>query len=144
VTSKVAYAVAGLRSAVLLAIVLVIGWFGWRPLFRVTERSFWSLNALIVQPIYAIFQEALHHLAERWLPSEATPAHLAGLRAAAAGAAGIIVSGLALLIIIGVWSNTYLFRGIPDVGSVQQLTIVAAIPRSQPRVSNATGRPAAS
>lgn len=124
VTSKIAYAVAGLGSALLLTIVLAIGWFGWRPLFRVTERSFWSLNALIVQPIYAIFREALRHLAERSLPSRATTAHLAGLRAAAAGVAGIIVSCLALVIIIWVWPSTYLFRGIPDVGSVQQLTIV--------------------
>ncbi len=124
VTGKITSAVAELGSAALLAILVAIGWFGWRPLFRVAERSFWSLNALIVQPIYAAFREALRHLAERWLPSEASAAQRAGLRAWAAGISGIIVSGLAALTIAWVAPSTHLFRGVPDAGSVKQLTIV--------------------
>ena len=45
----------------LLAIVAA-GWFGWRPLFRVAEANFWALNALGVQPGYALCREAIRHL----------------------------------------------------------------------------------
>ncbi len=39
--------------------------YGWRPLFRLAESNFWSLNALAVQPGYAFWREAIRHLAER-------------------------------------------------------------------------------
>jgi hypothetical protein len=114
----------GYGSLVLLAIVAGVGWFGWRPLFRLAEYAFWSLNSLIVQPIYVTFREALRHLAEKWLPSEASAARRAGLRAATAAVSGAIVSGLSVLVIFWVWPNTHLFSGIPDTGSVRHLTIV--------------------
>src|SRR5208337_399155 len=47
--------------------VLAVGWIGWRPLFRLAEMNFWSLNALAVQPGYALWREALRHLTERSL-----------------------------------------------------------------------------
>ena len=114
----------GYGSLVLLAIVVGVGWFGWRPLFRLAERAFWSLNSLIVQPIYAIFREALRHLTEKWLPSGASAARRAGLRAATAAVSGAIVSGLSVLVILWVWPNTHLVSGIPDTSSVRHLTIV--------------------
>ena len=38
--------------------VIAAGWFGWRPLLRMAEPNFWSLNALAIQPGYAFFREA--------------------------------------------------------------------------------------
>ena len=58
-------------GAVVLIIVLAIGWVGWRPLFRSVEANFWSLNALAIQPGYILWREALRHLAERTLGSRA-------------------------------------------------------------------------
>jgi hypothetical protein len=55
-TADLVAEVAPLASLVL---VLVVAWFGGRPLFRATERSFWSLTSLVVQPGYAIFREGL-------------------------------------------------------------------------------------
>src|SRR5208282_2413148 len=44
---------------------LSVAWAGWRPLFRIAESNFWSLNALAVQPGSALWREALRHLTER-------------------------------------------------------------------------------
>ena len=51
---QINYVALEFGSLVLLAIVVGVGWYGWRPLFRVAERAFWSLNSLIVQPIYSL------------------------------------------------------------------------------------------
>src|SRR5215469_18406507 len=54
-------------SAALTGIVLfALGMIAWRPLLRVAEVNFWSLNALAVQPAYALCREALQHVAEHW------------------------------------------------------------------------------
>ncbi len=57
----------GYGAALLLLAIVAAGWFGWRPLFRVAEANFWALNALGVQPGYALCREAIRHLAERSL-----------------------------------------------------------------------------
>ena len=57
----------GFGAALLLLVIVAAGWFGWRPLFRVAEANFWALNALGVQPGYALCREAIRHLAERSL-----------------------------------------------------------------------------
>src|ERR1700722_12071880 len=55
----------GFGAALLLLAIVAVGWFGWRPLLRVAEANFWALNALGVQPGYALCREAIRHLAER-------------------------------------------------------------------------------
>ena len=44
-SSKLASALAGVWPAILLVIVIAVGWFGGRPLLRLAENSFWSLNS---------------------------------------------------------------------------------------------------
>ncbi len=122
-TSKAAYILAGLGSAVLFAVVGAIGWFGWHPLFRAVESSFWSLHSLIVQPIYASFREVLRHLAERTLPTDASMARRSTLRAATALVSGVIVSAIAGLVILLLWPTAHLLTGIPPLNSVRELTI---------------------
>src|SRR6266576_6017993 len=75
-------------AAVALIVVVALGWIGWRPLLRVAEVNFWSLNALAVQPGYAFCREALRHLAERMFAPHSTPAGRAQLRAASSAGAG--------------------------------------------------------
>jgi hypothetical protein len=53
VTNKIASLVIGVWSVLLIAGLLALGWFGWRPLFRWVELSFWSLNSIVVEPAYA-------------------------------------------------------------------------------------------
>ena len=52
-------------AVLVLALVVALGWVGWRPLFRIAEANFWALNALVIQPGYAFSREAIRHLAER-------------------------------------------------------------------------------
>ena len=62
---NIASSYAGLWPLFALALLLAIGWFGGRPLFRLAERSFWSLNSLFVEPCYAVAREGLQQLVER-------------------------------------------------------------------------------
>src|SRR5258708_14680242 len=61
-------ALTEIGAALVLVGVVALGWVGWRPLLRIAEVNFWSLNALIIQPGYALCREALRHIAERLFP----------------------------------------------------------------------------
>jgi hypothetical protein len=65
--SKTAAHITGLGTALILLAVVGLGWIGWRPLLRLAEINFWSLNALAIQPGYAFCREALRYLTERML-----------------------------------------------------------------------------
>ena len=54
-------------TALALLAIAAVGWIGWRPLFRIAEVNFWSLNALAVQPGYAFTREALRHFRKVYL-----------------------------------------------------------------------------
>ena len=55
----------GIGAALIVIAAAAVAISGWRPLFRLAEANFWSLNALAVQPGYAFWREAIRHLAER-------------------------------------------------------------------------------
>jgi 3',5'-cyclic AMP phosphodiesterase CpdA len=96
---SVGSAYGGLLTFALILIVLAIGWFGGRTIFRVAEQAFWALNAMAVQPLYALFREAIRHVAEltfgRWLDEE----RRARLRAFSAAAAGLVLCVISLVIV---------------------------------------------
>ena len=110
VTDKLASLVIGLWSLLILASLIALGWFGWRALFRMAEKNFWALNSIVVEPSYAAFREAFRQLAERLFARNASDARRAKLRAASAAVAGILVCGLALLVLWLVWPHTHLYR----------------------------------
>jgi 3',5'-cyclic AMP phosphodiesterase CpdA len=92
-------AYGGLFTFAIILIVLAVGWFGGRTIFRVAEQAFWALNAMAVQPLYALSREVIRHLAEaalgRWLDEESR----ARLRAFSAAAAGLILCAISLLVV---------------------------------------------
>jgi hypothetical protein len=92
---KIASPLIGIWPALLLMVVLAAGFFGARSLLRMAENSFWSLNSLAVEPVYVACREGLRHLAEKLLQSRLGKSQLAMLRAVIAGAAGIIIFGIA-------------------------------------------------
>ncbi len=96
---------------ILLALV-AIGWFGGRTLFRLAESGFWSMNSLIVEPGYVTCREVLRHLVEALFSSRTTSAQFARLRAASAAAAGFVVSGLSVLVLILAWPRS---RWVVDI-----------------------------
>ena len=60
------------------------------------ESSFWSLNSLVVEPIYIACREGLRQLVERLLQSRLKEFSLPALRAGTAGAAGVVIFAVAL------------------------------------------------
>jgi predicted MPP superfamily phosphohydrolase len=118
-------ALTEIRAALVLVLVALIalGWIGWRPLLRIAEVNFWSLNALAVQPGYVFCREALRHAAERIFARHASPAGRARLRAASSAGAGIIVCGCAALIGILVWPGSRWIGGVPDVVTLHRLVV---------------------
>jgi hypothetical protein len=57
VTDKLSSLVIGFWSLLILALLIGLGWFGWRTLFRIVEKNFWALNSIVVEPGYAAFRE---------------------------------------------------------------------------------------
>jgi Calcineurin-like phosphoesterase len=125
VTDKIASLVIGIWSVLLFAGVIAVGWFGWRTLFRMAEKSFWSLNSMVVEPGYATCREGIRHLAELLLTPQASKGRRVKLRAASAAVSGIIVCGLALLVLTLVWPRAHLFGTISEVSSWGRLALVA-------------------
>ncbi|HEY1943065.1 MAG TPA: metallophosphoesterase [Roseiarcus sp.] len=108
-------------AALVLVVVATLGWIGWRPLLRVAEVNFWSLNALAVQPGYTFCREALRHLAERMFRQNSTATGLARLRAASSAGAGIIVCACAASIAILVWPSSRWIGAVTDLLALHRL-----------------------
>jgi len=125
VANKIASAFVGIGSAILLLAVLALGWFGWRTLFRMIEKNFWALNSIVVQPGYAAAREILRHFAEKLFAKTASEEARAKLRAASAAIAGIVVSGIAVVVLWLVWPAAHLVGHISEVSSWRDLVPVA-------------------
>jgi hypothetical protein len=96
-------ALTEIGTALALIAIVALGWIGWRPLFRIAEICFWSLNALAVQPGYAFGREALRHLTERMWGKNLTLAGRARLRSANSVGAAVMLSACAVLVAIAAW-----------------------------------------
>jgi hypothetical protein len=125
VTDKLASLAIGLWSLLILGSLIAVAWFGWRALFRMAEKNFWTLNSIVVEPGYASFREAFRQLAERLLPRNASDASRARLRAGAAAVAGILVCFLALLVLWLVWPHTHLYGSLSEIESWKKVAVVA-------------------
>jgi Calcineurin-like phosphoesterase len=122
---KFDYALAELGAALMLVVVIALGWFAGRSLFNLARSSFWALNSLAVEPVYVIVREALRYLAEKLLPARSARTQYATLRAAAAAAAGIIICVLALAALVVAWPHTRWVGTLADLASLHQLAPVA-------------------
>ena len=99
-------AFSGLSSLMVLAFAAAVGFYGIRPLLRIAENSFWSLNSLAVQPSYALCREGLRHIVEGRLAPDTSEDRRVRIRAAIAAAAGAIICIIALVIAAAVWPCT--------------------------------------
>jgi predicted MPP superfamily phosphohydrolase len=116
-------AVTEIGAALVLVVLVALGWIGWRPLLRIAEVNFWSLNALAVQPGYAFCREALRHLAERMFARHSTAAGRARLRAASSAGAGIVLCGCAALIAIFIWPGSRWMGTVTDLAALHRLVV---------------------
>ena len=102
IPGRVAAALAGFWSLLIAVGLVALAWFGGRPVLRVAEQSFWSLNALAIQPIYALFREGLRHIGVKLAP-DLGPRRRTQLYAAAAIGGGILVSALSVWCVTLAW-----------------------------------------
>jgi predicted MPP superfamily phosphohydrolase len=112
----------GFGAALVLLAIVAAGWFGWRPLFRVAEANFWALNALGVQPGYALCREAIRHLAERAFKTH-SGAELARMRAMSCAGAGILLAAVAALVAAFVWPATRWIGSASDLAIPHHLIV---------------------
>jgi hypothetical protein len=115
----------GTSTLVLVVLAPIVAWWGGPSLYRAAERSFWSLNSLVVQPGYAFVREALRHLAERSLSPDVDARRRARLRALATAGAGVALCLLAIWIVMAAWPTTRWVGGFADLIFPQRLIIPA-------------------
>src|SRR4051794_4377694 len=125
VSSKLEALLSGVWPALLLVGLAAVAWFGGRPLFRLAETSFWSLNALVVQPGYAVCRETLRHVVEGMLLTGASKATIASVRAALAAASGLLIGAIGLLIVWLAWPATQWAADLADLPAPHRLALPA-------------------
>jgi 3',5'-cyclic AMP phosphodiesterase CpdA len=120
-SAKVTGGLGGILPLLLFVVVIGVGWFGGRPLFRAVEHGFWSLNSVAIQPVYALCREALRHLSEHLLLRRLGTGNRAGLRAATAAGAGILLCVFAGAIVVWVWPSTRWIGEVADLATPLRL-----------------------
>jgi hypothetical protein len=124
-SGKMATLLDGLWPLLLFVLLATLGAIGGRPLFRAAERGFWSLNALALQPGYALCREALRHLAGRFVTPRLGAGGRMHLGAATAAGAGLILCVTALGVAALAWPATRWIGGISDLAAPLQLVVPA-------------------
>lgn len=125
VSTKAAMLFTGLLPPLLLVILIGIGWFGGKPLWRLIETNFWSLNALAVQPVYAVSREALRQISEWFLP-KTTDQHTRNLvRAISAAASGLLICGVSIWLVTLAWPGSRWTGSLSHLSSFSTLMHVA-------------------
>ena len=124
VVSKVANLFTEVLPALLLLPLVAIGWIVGRPLLQLAENSFWSLNALAVQPVYTAFREGLRHLAERPLAASTSEDRRALFRVCIAAISGLTMCGLGIGVVVLVWPASRWVGSLADLGAPFQLVPV--------------------
>jgi hypothetical protein len=123
--AKVASPVLGILPIALFLIVVAIGWFFGRTLFRLAETNFWSLNALMVEPAYTMCREGLRHVAEKLSPVSLEAARRRRLRTTATVLSGLLISGAAVLVAMLAWPSSRWVGEAADLLSPWQLAWIA-------------------
>jgi hypothetical protein len=117
----------GIWSLIALVLIVAAGWFGGRTIFRLGERSFWTLNSVAVEPAYAIAREGLRHLGdELLLPRDASQAQHGRMRAAMAALAGLVLCAAAITVAAIAWRYSIWATTIPDILSIRMAPALAA------------------
>lgn len=125
VSSKTAALYTGLFAPIALLALLAIGWFGGKTLWRFVETNFWSLNALAVQPAYAIVREGIRQFSERFITNEVDQQRRGRVRAMSAAAAGLLICAFAIWIFTLVWPHTRWTGSVSDLSLPMRLLGIA-------------------
>jgi 3',5'-cyclic AMP phosphodiesterase CpdA len=124
ISGQVATALAGFWSLLIVAGLISLAWIGGKPVLRAAEQSFWSLNALAVQPVYALFREGLRHIIGKLAP-DLRPRRHTHLYAIAAVGGGILVSALSFWFVVLAWPASRWVGEAGDILAPLQLIVPA-------------------
>jgi Calcineurin-like phosphoesterase len=106
---------ASFGGLVLLVILGLVAWIGLKPLLRTAEANFWTLQAVAIQPGYALCRESLQQLAEAVFARGDDQARRVDLRAWTSAGAGIVLSLIAVAILAAVWPATRWQGSVSDL-----------------------------
>lgn len=127
ITERALAPLFGFGSLIAFIIVVAIGWFGGRTLFRIGETSFWALNSVAVEPTYTIAREGLRHLGDEFLlPADATQAQHGSMRAAMAALAGVLVCAGGIAVAVFAWRYSIWATTIPDIMTIRMAPALVA------------------
>jgi hypothetical protein len=116
---------SGIAATIVVAALLAVAWYGGRPLWRVMERTFWSLNAIAIQPVYLAAREGLLHLSARLVRDTASETRRARGRAAICALAGLVICVLSLVVVRLVWPATHWVGTAGDLRAPHWLALTA-------------------
>lgn len=115
--------VGGFGAVILMMALGAVAWIGVRRLLRIIERSFWSLNAMALQPTYVVFREGFAHLSG--LVIRGDPARGARIRAVSAAFAGVVIFALALIVVRLLWRSTHWVGTLAELRTPHWLALTA-------------------
>jgi hypothetical protein len=107
--------IASIGGIILLVALALAARIGLKPLLRMAETSFWTLQAVATQPGYALCRESLQQLAEALFARGDDAARRVNLRAWTAAGAGVLLSMIALAILAAVWPATRWLGSVSDL-----------------------------
>jgi len=110
-------------AVLLLVAIVALGWLGWRPLWRMAEDNFWSLNALVIQPGYVFGSKLLRHFAEQTFAKRWANIERARLRAMSSAAAGMIMCAGGIAIAVLVWPSSRWIGTVSDVAILHRVIV---------------------
>jgi predicted MPP superfamily phosphohydrolase len=111
----------GLGSLIALTVLGAAAWFGGRPVIRVMEASFWSLQGIGIQPGYVVCREGLRHLAEAIFKPGRNTAELRRIRAVCSLISAVLLSLFAAWIATLAWPYTRWTSSLAEFATPLQL-----------------------
>lgn len=127
VSGKIASPFAGIWPTIILMILIAVGLFGARTLFRIAENNFWSLNSIAVEPVYTVCREGMRHIAEKLIRSQLSGSRLARVRALTALLAGLIVFCASIAFLLLLWPSSRWVGSVADLAAPRDLALVALV-----------------
>ena len=116
-----------IAASVTVVLLVALAWFGGRPLLRIVESSFWSLNAMAIQPVYVICREGLLHVAGRMSGAKATEERKERVRTVVKVLSGIVLCGLSVIVLWLLWPSTRWTAQVADVRTPHRLVVPALV-----------------
>lgn len=126
ISTQLKLLLTGVGSLLVLCVLLLVTWLGWRRLWRMLEASFWSLHALGLQPSYVVGREVIRHLAEKTLSRGGDPRWRAVIRSTAGLISAAVLSLLAAWIAVLAWPHTRWTASLADLADPAGLLLPAA------------------